>query len=52
MPVKDILIEFYKTCIRPVLEYASTVFHYCQKNYLYEDTKEFKEEHFKLSSTI
>ena len=36
VPKKDI-IQFYTTCIRPVLEYASAVFHYSLPHYLSED---------------
>ena len=36
VPVSDI-IQFYKTCVRPVLEYASNVFNYSLPKYLSDD---------------
>ena len=36
VPDKDIL-QFYSSCIRPILEYASTVFHYALPKYLSDE---------------
>jgi hypothetical protein len=36
--VKNAIIQFYKTCIRPVLEYASIVFRQSLPKYLRDNT--------------
>ena len=47
IPLKD-LILFYSTCIRPVLEYASPVFHYSLPDYLSEDLERVQKRAFKI----
>ena len=47
VPDKDI-IQFYKTCIRPVLEYASIVFHYYLPNYLFKDIERIQKRAFSI----
>ena len=36
VPIQDIL-QFYSVCVRPILEYASTVFHYSIPKYLSDE---------------
>ena len=43
------LVLFFTTCIRPILEYASPVFHNGLTNYLSQDWSRSKREHCELS---
>lgn len=47
IPKKDMVL-FYSTCIRPVLEYASPVFHYSLPNYLIEDLERVQKRALKI----
>ena len=47
IPVED-LILFYSTCVRPVLEYASQVFHYSLPDYLSNDLERVQKRAFKI----
>ena len=51
VPDKDI-IKFYKSYIRPVLEYASIVFYYSLPNYLCKDIERIQKKLFRLYSEI
>jgi hypothetical protein len=45
--IQDIL-QFYTVCIRPILEYASTFFHYSLPKYLSDEIDEYKNGFFEL----
>ena len=42
------LVQFYVTCIRPVLEYASPVFHRSLPNYISEDLERIQRRAFRI----
>ena len=42
------MIQFYSTCIRPVIEYASLVFHYSLPIYLSEDLERVEKRAVKI----
>ena len=42
------IVNFYTTCIRPILEYASTVFHYSLPNYLSDEMERVQKRGFRI----
>ena len=42
------IANFYTTCIRPILEYASTVFHYSLPSYLSDEIERVQKRVFRI----